>query len=358
MRRSLCLVISLLGCSSEQRLADRTKPPLQAASQAEVVAKFELPPMHVTISPEGRIFMDALARDPESSVKTIELKAGAMVPFPAPELQHKFTTIHGLSADRRGRLWILDPGNYAFSHRPRIYGYDIDSGKEIEDYAFPAAVAPLGSMLNDVVMDEKRDIVWISDTGSLIRDSALIEFNIPQRRSRRALAGHPSVSPGTFDIVVEGQPFRVWRVIRPKYGVDGLAIDPSGTWLYYSPLNQGALYRIPLLRLADPTLAERSLAEHSERVAETTMSDGMLFDRQGRLYLSDIEHSAVVRLTPDGRLETILKDPRFRWPISFALAPGGQIYFTCGSIDRVQRATRSEQLAVGPYYLYRFQPDP
>lgn len=347
----------LFACSSERRLSDRTTSPLRPANEAEVVARFEFPPMHVTVSRDGRIFLDALARDRSSAIKTVELKAGVMTPFPIPELQHKFSTIHGVHVDRKDRLWVLDHGNYAASHRPRIYGYDIATGKEIEDYAFPAAVAPLGSMLNDLVVEDRHEKALISDTGSLFRDSAIVEFDIAHRNSRRMLPGHPSLRQGQFDIVVENQPFRIMRIFRPRYGIDGIALDPAGRWFYYSALNSGELYRVPVSAAFDESIDNPRLATQVEKVADITMTDGMLFDSAGRLYLSDIEHSAIVRLTPAGQLETVFKDPRFRWPISYALAPDGQIYFTCGSIDRVQLRNRTEIMALGPYFLYRFRPD-
>jgi sugar lactone lactonase YvrE len=357
MRSCVTWFLFYCACTPEQRLVDRTTPPLRPASQVETVARFDFPPMHVAISRGGRIFMDALVRDRDSPIKTIELKDGKLVPFPDPTLQRDYATVHGIHVDSRDRLWILDHGNYSLAHKPRLYGYDISTGKQIENYTFPSAVAAVGSMLNDIVVDVLHEVAFISDTGSFIGDSAVVLFDIKHRTSRRLLAGHPSLSPAPFDIHVENRPFRILRFIRPKLGIDGIALDSTNRWLYYSAFNRGELYRIPVAAALDATLDAGGLAGLPEKVADITMSDGMLFDHRGALYLSDVEHSAIVRVTPAGRLETVFKDPVFHWPVGYARAPDGQIYFTCSAIDQVQLKSRKEVLAGGPYFLYRFRPD-
>mgnify|MGYP000440961177 CR=1 FL=1 len=313
--------------------------------------------MHISSSAGGRLFLDALARDRESAVKTVEWQDGQMLPFPAPALQAKFSTVHGLNVDTKDRLWILDYGNYGMAHRARMYAYDIGSGQEIENYTFPSDVAPLGSMPNDLVVDVNLEQIFISDSGSILRNSAIIVFDIKNRRARRVLAGHPSLSPAKFDIFVEQRPFTIWRFIRPKVGIDGIALDASRRWFYYSAFNRGELYRIPVSALVAADAADTWRASQIEKVADITMSDGMLFDRQGRLYLSDVEHSAILRLLPGGALETLFKDATFRWPTAYAMAPDGQIYFTTNAIDQIQRKSRQQILALGPYFLYRFRPD-
>lgn len=357
MRAFMSVFCGVLACSSGPRLADRTTAPQRPASQVETAAKFAFPPMHISISAGGRLFLDALARDRESLVKTVEWKEGHLSPFPAPALQAKFSTVHGLNVDAKDRLWILDYGNYGMAHRARIYAYDIGSGREIENYTFPSDVAPLGSMPNDLVVDVAREYIFISDSGSIARDSAIIAFDINNRRSRRVLAGHPSLSPAQFDIFVEQRPFTIWRFIRPKFGIDGIALDADSRWFYYSAFNRGELYRIPVTALVAPDAADTWRASQIEKVADITMSDGMLFDRQQRLYLSDVEHSAILRLLPGGALETVFKDAAFRWPTAYAMAPDGQIYFTTNAIDQIQRKSRQQLLALGPYILYRFRPD-
>ena len=42
------------------------------------------------------------------------------------------------------------------------------------------------------------------------------------------------------------------------------------------------------------------------------VSDGAIADAQGRLYVTDPEHSAIHVIDPDGALRTLVRDPRLR----------------------------------------------
>lgn len=338
------------------RLVDRTTAPTQPASAAQKVAEFEFPPGHVTISKSGRVFMDALMSDKEAPYKVVELKDGKMVPFPSPALQKKYVAIHGVYVDHADRLWILDNGNRGFLHPPRLFGYDINTGKEIENYTFPYKVAGLGSMINDLVVDPTREKIYISETGPVFNNSAIVVFDIKKRTSRRLLDRHSSVSASKYHIFVEGKPFTVLGFIRPRFGIDGLALDATGKWLYYASFNSGILHRIPVNSLIDESLVKTQIESTVEKVANITMTDGIYVDAQQRVYLSDVEHSAVVRLNADGKLETILKHPEFRWPTGFVVSPDGWIYFTCNAIDQVTLRSRETVKDLGPYYMFRFRP--
>jgi sugar lactone lactonase YvrE len=341
---------------AENRLADRTTAPTRPTTEVDTAGRFDFPPMHVTISKTGRVFMDALTMDPDSKIRVIELKRGKMKAFPKPVYQKQFTTIHGVNLDKKDRLWILDHGNYGFLAGPRLYAYDINTGAELVNYTFPFAVAAFGSMINDVVVDTDHEQLFISDTGPISGKSAIIVFDIKNQTSRRVLSEHSSLSAADYDIVVEGKPFTVIGWFHPKYGIDGIALDATNTWFYYSAFNRGELYRLPVSALENESIGDVELAAKIEKVADTTMSDGMLADSQHRVYMSDVEHSAITRVQPNGHVETLFKDPKFRWPTGFAPSPNGWIYFTCTAINETVLKNRQEVLDLGPYYLYRFKP--
>jgi sugar lactone lactonase YvrE len=164
------------------------------------------------------------------------------------------------------------------------------------------------------------------------------------------------LSATNYPIYVEDKPFTVMGAFQPKYGIDGIALDADNTWFYYSGFNRGILYRIPVSAAINERLGDAQVAKTIEKVADITMSDGMLFDHEGRYYLSDVEHSAVVRLWPNGKLETLYKNPKFRWPTGYAMAPDGRMYFTCTAINETVLKSRDEILKLGPYYLFSFRP--
>ena len=98
------------------------------------------------------------------------------------------------------------------------------------------------------------------------------------------------------------------------------------------------------------------MAARVEDFAAKTLSDGLTMDVDDNVYLSDMEHSAVVRLGPDRRLTTLVKDARLRWPDGFSFGPDGWLYVTCSSLQHVLFVSRAEMRAHAPYQIFRFQP--
>ena len=131
---------------------------------------------------------------------------------------------------------------------------------------------------------------------------------------------------------------------------DGLALTPDGQTLYWTVLSGHTLWRISTALLRDPSMDERALANRPERVDTIEATDGLLFDRQGQLWLGGLEHGALYRFSPESRkYEQVILDPRLRWPDTFAQGPEGHIYVTTSQIH-LPPAER------GPYEIYRFTP--
>jgi sugar lactone lactonase YvrE len=102
--------------------------------------------------------------------------------------------------------------------------------------------------------------------------------------------------------------------------------------------------------------SDAALAGAVEKIADTTMTDGMIADAAGNLYLTDMEHSAIVRVTPTGQLELVIEDPRLRWPDGFAWAPDGSLYVTASALHTFMPKlfVTEDLIAAGaPYHVFR-----
>jgi sugar lactone lactonase YvrE len=63
-------------------------------------------------------------------------------------------------------------------------------------------------------------------------------------------------------------------------------------------------------------------------------SDGLESDAEGRVYLTDWEHNAIVVRRGEGAFGTLVSDPRMWWPDTLSLASDGYLYVTCNQLHR------------------------
>ena len=84
-------------------------------------------------------------------------------------------------------------------------------------------------------------------------------------------------------------------------------------------------------------------------MAETT-------DDAGAIYLSDMEHSAIHRISADGKLQTLVTDEKLRWPDGFSFGPDGWLYVTCSALQHVLFRSDDDVRKHAPYQIWRFRP--
>ena len=316
-----------------RRLEDRTTDPALPGSVLEVVANLEYPPGNIAVSQSGRIFF-TLHPDGNPPHKVLELVDGKPVPYPNAEFQQPaagrphFQSVLSLRIDRLNRLWALDYADYG-TGQPRLLAFDLNSDRLVHSYDFPSEVAGFLSMLNDFQVDPQVEKIYIAETSPIRQTPALIVYDTVNKTSRRLLEGHPSLRPQDYVIQAPGRDMIIFGLYNMRIGVDSIVLDPRGEWLYYGPVNGDRMYRIATKHLNDASLTPEALAAKVEDFGPKTLSDGLSIDVEGNIYISDMEHSAILTLGPDRKLTTVVKDPRLRWPVGFSFGPAGWLYVTC-----------------------------
>jgi len=343
-----------------QRLDDRTTAPVLPASALELVVNLDYPPGNVAVSKTGRVFF-TLHPDGRPPAKVLELVDGKPVPYPSESFQHPapgtphFRSILSLRIDRQDRLWTLDYADYG-QGQPRLLAFDLSTNRLVHQYDFPSNIAGFLSMLNDLQIDAAGEKIYIAETSPIKQTPALIVYDTVKKTSRRLLQGHPSVAAGPFITQAPGRDMVIYGLYALRIGVDSIALDTRGEWLYYGSVNGDRLYRIATRDLNDEALTPAALAAAVQDFAAKTLSDGLTMDLADNIFLSDMEHSAILTLGPDRTLTTLLKDPRLRWPDGFSFAPEGWLYVTCSSLHHVLFVSTAHMRANAPYQIFRFKP--
>ena len=335
---------------------DRTGPPELGADALEVVANLDFPPGNVAVSAKGRVFA-SFHPEGHPPMAVFELKDGKPEAYPPGGLPGGLTyqTVLGLHVDARNRLWVLDYGHSGVG-TARLLGFDLATDALVHRHDFPRKIALLGSHLNDLAVAPDGRRVYIADASLFLQIPGIVDYDVTRQASRRLLQGHESVLPEPFVPVVQGVRMELYGFFAVRPGVDSIALDEQGDWLYFAPVTSRWLYRVHRRDLDDAALLRAPLEAGVERYAEKTMSDGIAIDAEGTVYLTDLEHSAIVALDPDRKLRTLVKDDRLRWPDGLAFGPDGWLYVTCSALHQVILKSPAEIASHAPYQIWRFRP--
>lgn len=353
MRRALVLVLVACACGPSYGSLEQTRPPDEvpppvaapaptsapAAPKArlEVVAEHDRRFTGVAITPGGAVFVNFPRWSDDVPISVARFDAsGKPQPFPDAEwngwkpgdrVDKAWVCVQSVRVDGQGRLWVLDPGNPKFEgvvkSAAKLVRFDLPDTKPKQTIRFRDPVIADASYLNDVRLDLKHQVAYLTDSG----DGALVVTDLNSGRSRRVLDGTKFTTAENTTLTIGGKPF------DRKVHADGIAYDSAGDVVYFQPLTGRTLYRIPAaaLRAAlEDEEAAKGLEAKVETVATSGASDGLEW-HEGKVWVSALEKNAILTVTPEGKLETVVQDPRIAWPDSFAIADG-KVHFTTAQI--------------------------
>ena len=310
------------------------------------VANFDHQVTGAAVSETGRIFVNFPRWSEDAPVSVAELKDGKLAPYPDEEWNRyrnaaplppgdHFVCVQAMTADGKGNLWVIDPAapntEFIVPGGPKLVKIDLASNKVVKVYAFGLDVAPQGSYLNDVRFSPDGKWAYMTDSGAT---GALIAVDLVTGKGRRLLEGDTSTMPDkSVKVVVDDVELKQPDGRGVQFAADSISIDPKGEYLYWQPLTGATLYKIATAALQDEALAPADVKSKVETVGPSQPNDGLWTDKSGRLFFTDIQHSAITTLGPDGTRTTLVQDPRLRWPDTFAEGPDATLYVTNSAIN-------------------------
>lgn len=270
------------------------------------------------------------------------------------EPQRHWICPQGLITDDQGFIWVLDPAapgmKYNVAGGPKLVKIDPKTNQVVQNISFGRDVVPHRAYLNDVRVDTKRQVAYITESNI----GGLYVVDLKTGKARRVLTKHPSVhaEPGV-QLVVEGHKMIDQEGKPMTVQSDGIALSRDGQHLYYQALTSHTLYRIHTTALNNPKLTDEQLGAQVEKVATTPATDGMECDAAGNVYLTAFEKNALVRVTPDQKVETVVTDPRLQWPDSYCFTPDGQLYVTASLIHKMPQWNQGVSKQTTPFRILR-----
>ena len=333
-------------------------------------------PTGVTVSSEGRIFVNFPRWGDDVPFTVGEIRDGKVIAFPDAAFNkadparpgESLISVQSVVADAAHRLWILDTAapNFAtpIPGGAKLVAVDLATNKVVKTIVLPPSVVLTTTYVNDVRFDlrqGKGGIAYITDS-STSGPGGIILVDLDSGDSWRRLSGHPSTSPDpSFLPIVEGERLAVREKGKPpapfRIASDGLALSADGKTLYYSPLSSRQLFAVPTALLRDRSAPEEAVARAVVDLGEKGASDGLEADDQGGIYAGDYEHDSIRQRQGDGEWKTIAHDPRILWPDTLSVAGDGYLYFTANQLERQPRFHEGRDLRVKPYTLFRLKID-
>lgn len=267
-------------------------------------------------------------------------RANALSGAPA----HSLRNVLGFHVDRsNGWLWALDMGAVAGEAQApagaqKVLVLDLASGRTVKRIGLEAAADRQASFLNDIVVDERRRVAYISDSGSRSAPDnrvGLIVADFASGTARRVLDRHPSLQvEAGVKVVSHGT--EVWPGKPLLIGINGIGLSPDGRTLYWTVTSGTRLHALPtaILRRRDTSDAQIARAvQDLGTVGGNT--DGIVSDARGTLYITDVTRNGIVRYDPRARtMALIAADDAVHWPDTPAFLPDGDMVFTASNLSQ------------------------
>ncbi len=329
----------------------------------EVAAQLSHGPGGMTITPKGS-YIVSLHQYYRTQERVVEITPdGKTKPF-AEALQTNsneyaglvLDSVMGVECDSKGVVWMLDNGRREETV-PKLVAWDTDDDKLSRVIYLPPPVTTPTSFLSDLALDPSEPFVYISDPASG-EDAAILVVDLTTGLARRVLMGRDSVVPEDVEMRVEGRELKVVRpdgsVAEPQIGVNPIALDRRGDWLYFGPMKGRTLYRVSTTHLRDKTLTPQELASRVQGYAEKPFSDSISIDSKGNIYVADLGRSAIgVIDAKDRKYELYVTDPRLSWPDGLCFGTDGRLHFYTNQLHRSGTYNGGKSLAEPPFLIFK-----
>lgn len=327
---------------------------IPAADNVEVVAQLPIRPGNVAATAQGRVFATVHPLDKPSGVQLIEITGKqSYQAWPGKQYQndgHHFTDDRidsplGIYRDTHSRLWIVDMGLHL--GKTRIWGFDIASGNLVKRIDLPADIAPKGSFVQDLVVDDKNGWIYLAD----IADPGLIAVEIATGEARR-FGKHPSLqTEAGVAMVIDGKQVN-FNGKPAEVAVDPITLSADKETIYFGAMNGHRWYSVPASLFRNKA-SDADIGQAITLVGNKPISDGAAIDGYGNHFFTNLTEHGIDVLTHDGELKPFIRDPRLVWPDGVQFGSSDWLYISINQLHTTPAFTGGADEGKPPFYILR-----
>lgn len=323
----------------------------------EVIAELPMRPGNVTPAPGNRVFATVHPLDAPNAAQLIEITDRThFKAWPNTELQRgtaqasdeKIDSPLGIVVDGKNRLWITDMGlNLG---KTRLWAFDVANGKQLYRIALPEAVAPKGSFVQDLAVDDTAGWIYLADIAS----PGLIAVEIASGKARR-FGGHPALQAEADAKMVIGGKAIQFQGKPASVAVNPLSLSADRSTLFFGAMNGRTWYSVPTRLLRDGA-SDEQIGAAIKRVGAKPISDGAATDAQGRHFFTNVTDGGIDVLNTDGTLKPLVRDARLDWPDSVHTSDNGWLYISVNQLYKTPAFSGAQDGGKPPYLVMRVWP--
>lgn len=318
----------------------------------------------VAVSKDGRVFTCYPLWPGPHKYSVVEILPNNEVkPYPDKAMnswkegedgKNKWVCVQAVYVDEENYLWVVDPAcpymEQVYDNSYKLAKLNLATNSIEEVYRFGGILSEK-SYINDVRVDTHRKVAYLTNSN----EGGIVVVNLETGTIRELLRNHYSVKHDpAFKLIVDGKEFK--KNGKPVHlQSDGIALTQDGEWLYYKPLTDNKLYRIRTEILRDEELPEDQREAAVEDLGSFSVTDGMIFDKSGNLYLGDYQNYKMVKITSSQKMEDLMADERLIWPDSYAISQDDYLYISCSQINKQPDYNEGENKRTTPYAIYRMK---
>lgn len=316
----------------------------------------------VAKAPSGKLWINYPRWSDIYRYAVVTADANTVTPYPNQEMNNwqpgqdgtnKWVCVQSVYIDDNGGLWILDPAAPMMKtiqgNGSKLVKMNKSTNLPERTYSFMNLV-PDTAYVNDVRIDVQKNFAYLSES----KGGGIIVVNLTSGEMRRVLSTHYSTkSDPAYKFIIDGR--ELMKEGKPvKMNSDGIALTPDGNWVYYKPLTDDKLYRIKTEYLRNFGMSETDLAAKVEDLGHFASTDGMIFDKDGNLYLGDLQNYRILKIDQNHKMTTLVTDDRLIWADSYSIADG-YLYISCSQIQKQPEYNNGVNKRTSPYTVYRMK---
>jgi hypothetical protein len=341
--------VALIGAGLAATTIHAQEPDLKAAFSSDLA-------ITGVTTRHGRMFACTLRRGDHPGPQVVEIVGGQPRPYPDGDWNNwrpgddpskAFVSVSAMRFGQDLGLWVVDSGVPAFGEGRKVGGAKvvrIDLEKNQVSRAYDLTGVTTGdSQPTQIRFNGLR--AYIADAGW----PGIIVLTLEDGAVRRVL---------TLDTpLTQQRPIRVAsRILHAprggmiELGASLIELAPDGDILYVAP-PCGPMVQIGTRFLDNSGMPPGVLTSELEPFAATPSSFGTAMDADGFMYVSDVDRSRILKVSPKGKIQTLFADPRLAGVTALWIDEGGNLLMPTPRLAEAG-AFGGPDTATGPFTVW------